>query len=52
LFLAKDIWDNTSWHLAAENRQLELLHILWYWATETLTLEELYNMLLSKTKNK
>ena len=52
MFLAKDIWDNTAWHLAAEIGQLELLHILWYWAKDTLTLEELNNMFLSKMKKK
>jgi len=38
--------------LAAEIGQLELLHILWYWAKDTLTLEELNNMFLSKMKKK
>ena len=38
--------------MAAEIGQLELLHILWYWAKDTLTVEELNNMFLSKMKKK
>jgi len=41
MFLGKDYFKKTAWHMAAEKDQTEVLHKLWDWAKEVLTQEEL-----------
>ena len=44
IFLTKDNFRRTAWHMAAENDHIQALHKLWEWAKEVLTPKELYNM--------
>jgi ankyrin repeat protein len=37
MFLAKDEYQMTAWHVAARNGQIEILHNLWEFAKEVLT---------------
>jgi hypothetical protein len=52
LLLATDNMGKTAWHVAAENGQLDLLHIIWEWAKENLTTDEMNNKLLLATENR
>jgi len=44
MFLGKDNFKRTAWHMAAANGQMELLHKLCDWAKNVLTTEELNTM--------
>jgi len=44
MFLAKDKFGKTAWHMASEKGQIEVLHKLLEWAKEILTQEELNKM--------
>jgi hypothetical protein len=44
MFLGKDNFERTAWHMAAANGQIELLHILCDWAKNVLKTEELNTM--------
>jgi hypothetical protein len=46
LFLAKDNWNRTAWHTAAQNGQLEVLQKLYDWAEKVLTPDEVKNIVL------
>ena len=45
MFLAKDIYGSTTWHVVAEKDQIELFHKLLAGAKEVLTEEEFNHML-------
>jgi len=40
IFLGKNKYERTAWHMALEKGQVELLHKLWEWENEVLMLEE------------
>jgi hypothetical protein len=46
LLLAKDNEEMTAWHFASLGGKVEVLQKLWGWGKETLTVEELNNILL------
>ena len=48
MFLAKDIWGRTAWHMKARKDKINILYKLSEWAKEVLTREELINF--SETK--
>jgi len=48
MFRAKDEFERTPWHMAAENGQREVLHKLWEWAKQVLAHDELNNIFLAK----
>ena len=41
MFLAKDIWGRTAWHMKARKDKINILYKLSEWAKEVLTREEL-----------
>jgi hypothetical protein len=43
LFLSKNNFGQITWHMAAEQGQVDILHKLWECAKEALTKEELNN---------
>jgi ankyrin repeat protein len=49
MFLDKDEYQITAWHVAARNGQIEILHKLWDWAKEVLTQKELNKLLLNRS---
>jgi len=48
MFLAKDKYERTAWHIASEKDHIEVLLKLWECGKELLTQEQLNNMLLAK----
>jgi hypothetical protein len=52
MFLAKDKYERTVWHVTSEKGPLEILHKLWEWGKVILTQEQLNNMFLVKEKMK
>lgn len=46
MLLAKDVWERTAWHMAAEKGKLGVLDILLKWAKELQTLEDINNKFL------
>jgi len=48
MFLGKDVYERTDWHIAFEKGQLEVLQKMWEWAENVLTPEYLKCIFLGK----
>jgi hypothetical protein len=46
LLVDRNIWENTSWHIAAANGNLKVLLKQWEWSKEVLMPQELKNEFL------
>ena len=52
MFLAKDKYERTAWHMATYNSNIEVLIKLWEWAKNVLTQEHLQSMFLATEESK